>query len=73
MSGLSKQFDHKNYTPEDFERAITEAMKIFKLSRKKALAHLMLHMTMNGSVEDFKNYINYYIEKQKERGNDESS
>ena len=73
MSGLKKQFEHKNYTNEDFERTITEAMKIFKLSRKKVMSHLMLHMTMNGSVEDFKNYINYYIEKQKERGNDESS
>lgn len=67
MSGLEKQFEHKNYTNEDFERAITEAMKIFKLSQKKALAHLMLYMTMNGSVEDFKNYFNFYIEKQKER------
>ena len=69
MSELKKQFEHKNYTSEDFERTITTAMKVFKLSQKKALAHLMLHMTMNGSVEDFKNYINYYIEKQKERVN----
>ena len=62
MSGLKKQFEHKNYTPEDFERTIETAMKEFKLSRKKVMSHLMLHMTMNGSVEDFKNYINYYID-----------
>lgn len=64
MSGLKKQFEHKNYTSEDFERTITEAMKEFKLSRKKAMSHLMIHMTMNGSVEDFKNYINHYIKNQ---------
>jgi len=64
MTKLEEQFEHKNYTNEDFERAITTAMKIFKISRKKAMAHLMIHMTMNGSVEDFKNYINHYIKNQ---------
>ncbi len=67
---LEKQFEHKNYTSEDFERAITTAMEVFKISKRKAMNHLMLYMTMNGSVEDFKNYINYNIEYQKEGSDD---
>lgn len=68
---LEKQFEHKNYTNEDFERAITTAMEELKVSRKKAMSHLMLYMTMNGSVEDFKNYINLYIKNQEGGFNDE--
>jgi len=64
LSQLKKQFKNRNYTYKDFERAITVAMDKFKISRLSAMCELFLFMCSHGSVEDFKEYLNYFIENQ---------
>ena len=62
---MLEQFKLKNYSSEDFERAISAVMDKLDISRLTATSELLLYMTEHGDIEDFKNCINYVIEKQK--------
>ena len=59
-----EQFKDQYYNYDDFERAITTAMKELNITRFRAMNELMFYMTQHGSVEDFKNYINYFVAHQ---------
>lgn len=47
-----------------FEEAIQKAMKELHISYKKAMGELVVYMCGHGTVEDFKDFINYYIQNQ---------
>jgi hypothetical protein len=50
----------------DFEKAINKAMEVLGISKKKAASELMIFMCGYGTVEDFKDYINWFITHQEE-------
>jgi len=53
-----------------FEEAIQKAMKELHISYKKAMGELVVYMCGHGTVEDFKDFINYYIQNQERMGKD---
>ena len=50
---------------ELIEKVITEAMEDPRISKKTATAGLLLYMCGHGTVDDFKDVINYTIKNQK--------
>ena len=50
---------------EHFEEAVQKAMKELGISRKSAIAELTVFMCGHGTIEDFRNYINYLIKEPK--------
>lgn len=48
----------------DYDQLVQKAMKELNISEKKAIAGLMIFMCGHGTIEDFKDFINYFIKKQ---------
>ena len=47
----------------EFEKAVQKAMKEMKLSRKESIAELTVYMCGHGTIEDFRDFINYLIKE----------
>lgn len=50
----------------NFELAIEKAMVKFKLSKKEAVGELTVFMCGHGTIEDFRDFVNYLIMHQEE-------
>lgn len=50
----------------EFEKAIQEAMAKLNISKKKAICELTVFICGFGTVDDFKDFMNYLIKNQKE-------
>ena len=48
--------------PIQFKTAIKKAMEQLNISEKKATCELLLFMCGYGSIDDFKEFMNYFIE-----------
>lgn len=48
----------------DFEKAITKATTELNISRKLAICELTVFMCGFGTIEDFKDFVNYLIKNQ---------
>lgn len=51
-------------TEEKFEECIQKAVKEFEVSERKAVAQLMIYMCGHGTVDEFKDFVNYFIKNQ---------
>lgn len=50
----------------DFEKAVQKAMKELNISRKRAMYELTVFMCGFGTIDDFKDFVNYLIKNQNE-------
>lgn len=48
---------------DNFEEVVQKAMKEMDISRKQAIAELAAYMCGHGTIEDFRDFINYLISK----------
>ncbi len=49
----------------EFEKAVQKAMTELNISRKRAICELTIFMCGFGTVDDFKDFVNYLIKNQK--------
>jgi hypothetical protein len=51
-------------TEEKFEECIQKAVKEFEITEEDAVGALVIYMCQSGTIDEFKDFINYYMKNQ---------